>query len=67
MAEPAVLQFHFCFVILQIPRLGERSETTVIGLFHIIWKTATGKLLAFKVTLQAFTADALAAAAGIAA
>ena len=51
--------------VLQIPRLGKCSKAAVIGLFHIIRETATGKLFAFKMILQAFAADALAAASGI--
>jgi hypothetical protein len=38
---------------LQIPRLGEGGKAAVIGLFHIIRKTATGQLLAPEVVLQA--------------
>jgi hypothetical protein len=50
------------FWFLQIPCLRERIETAVEGLFRRRRETAAGQLFAFKVILQAFTANPLAAA-----
>lgn len=57
---------HFC-LSPQIPCLGKCLETAVIRLFNIIGKTTCRQLFALEVILQAFTADALAAASRIAA
>jgi hypothetical protein len=52
---------------LQIPRLGKGLKTAVVGLFRLIRKTARRQLFAPEMILQAFAADALAAASRIAA
>jgi hypothetical protein len=49
-------------MLLQLPCLGERFKTAVVGFFHCRRETAAGQLFHLEMVLQAVAADAFVGA-----